>query len=494
MALQRLRRSGDDAGFSMLLVIGFGLIASMLMIIGTTIATRSLASSRGHGNFEGALAAAENGIDKALARSQKIYDVVGSDAYVTPSLGITGDLTPDCSASVISWSATMPTTPTAAQERAFARNALNGLPSSCLKVSEQGDYALFKPSGRQTVYAMGWYPHKGAAEAKSRLIKAEYLFVPYRPQLAILSSGPIALGSSTTVTSAPPNSPALAGVHSNATVTVTTGNPAVYGPVTSTQPGSSSSNKFYQNTGGAVSTAASVRIPSIDARKAWAANHASNPPGGWYDLCPNGTVHAPTGTAPCLGPQVGDASGGASFRGWTYNGVVTPPQWIAGSQLMQNGYSGTYYADGADVVNNASNSGSSVPNLTVIAAASTTTCNKIGGNISWDHTDVVAPSVSNLWFLADQDILTGGNYQAGGSNGTTVDSGLFIAGDQILMETSSAGAYGSVIAGDGCDPPDGSSLVDSNLVKNPSIYYDPNAQAPFVDIINTTLWLEYVGS
>jgi hypothetical protein len=28
-------------------------------------------------------------------------------------------------------------------------------------------------------------------------------------------------------------------------------------------------------------------------------------------------------------------------------------------------------------------------------------------------------------------------------------------------------------------------------VKNPSIYFDPNAQAPFIDLINTTLWLEF---
>jgi hypothetical protein len=37
------------------------------------------------------------------------------------------------------------------------------------------------------------------------------------------------------------------------------------------------------------------------------------------------------------------------------------------------------------------------------------------------------------------------------------------------------------------------SLVDNNQVKNPAIYYDPNVAAPFVDIVNTTLWLEFAG-
>ena len=98
-------RRSDDEGMSLILVIGFGFIAMALMIVGTTIATRSLASSREHSHFEGALSAAENGIDAALARSQKLYDVTGTDSYVTPSTGIPGDGTPDCNAAAVTWSA-----------------------------------------------------------------------------------------------------------------------------------------------------------------------------------------------------------------------------------------------------------------------------------------------------------------------------------------------------------------------------------------------------
>jgi hypothetical protein len=46
-----------------------------------------------------------------------------------------------------------------------------------------------------------------------------------------------------------------------------------------------------------------------------------------------------------------------------------------------------------------------------------------------------------------------------------------------------------VIAADEC-PPVG---TEKNEIKNPSIYYDPNGEAPFTDVINTTLWLEYTG-
>ncbi|MGH8939593.1 MAG: hypothetical protein ACRDV2_09610, partial [Actinomycetes bacterium] len=365
------RLAQNEGGFSLLIVIGVAFVAMALMIVSSTVATRSLTSSREHSHFEGAVAAAENGIDQALARSQTIYNLTGNDSYVSPSAGIVGDPSPDCSAAPISWTGyPMPAQPTNAQERTFAKAVLNALPPSCVRVTSQGDYAFFKPAGRQTIYSMGWHPHKGAPGAKSRLIKAEYLFVPYRPQAAILASGTVALGSSTTVTSAPPHDPALAGVHSNDTVTVTTGNPTVYGKVSSSNTSTATSNKFYANTatGGTVEAAPRIRIPAVNAAAVWAANRSSSPPGGWYDLCNDGRVRAPDGAAPCAGTELANVAGGGEFRGWSFDSSGSPTTWIAGSGLKQNGYSGTYYVNGADVVNNASNAGTAVPNLTVIVA------------------------------------------------------------------------------------------------------------------------------
>ena len=168
------------------------------------------------------------------------------------------------------------------------------------------------------------------------------------------------------------------------------------------------------------------------------------------------------------------------------------PVWSAGNELKRGGNSGTYYAHHADVTNPASNSGPAVPNLTVLASAPSLACNKVGGNITWGSSDPAAPSLTSTWLVADQDLKTTSNYQAGSASGSTVISGFFIAGDQVEMSTSSNGAYGAVIALDGCDP--NGSLVDANSIKNPSIYYDPNAQAPFTDVINNTLWLEYPSS
>ena len=62
----------------------------------------------------------------------------------------------------------------------------------------------------------------------------------------------------------------------------------------------------------------------------------------------------------------------------------------------------------------------------------------------------------------------------------------------MQMETSSQGAVGSVLVAGQCNHgnPD---LVGTSEIKNPEIYYDPNSDAPFTSIINTTLWLEYAG-
>ncbi len=321
---------------------------------------------------------------------------------------------------------------------------------------------------------------------KRRLLKAEYLFTPYSPKNAILTGGNLEIGSSTTVTSAPPSSPSVAAVHTNGNLTVTTGNPTVYGPVSQAGTGAlASSNKFYANPSGAVSTMVKQPLPKISALAVWGLNHAKPVPGGWYDLCLDGTARVPDGAAPCAGSVLSTNS----FRGWTFNGAPAVKQWLATSAIKQNGYSGTYYVHGADAIASASNAGSAVPNMTVIASTQSVGCNKVGGNIDWDHIDFSAPSVANVFLFADQDLRTSSNFSAGSASGGAVTSGFFIAGDQIDMSTSSNGAYGAVVAGDMCQPT--TSLVNANVVKNPSIYFDPNGHAPFVDIVNTTLWLEY---
>lgn len=480
---QRLRNGGDE-GIGMILVIAIVGIITTLMVVATTTAVRSLQSSRKHVSFESALSAAESGIDEALARAQKAYENDGSDTYATPSAGDSA-----CNASSIAWP--YATQPSADVERSWAKTQLLAIASNsaCRVSGVGGAYAFLKPTGRQAVYAIGFSPSYTSPERKTRLLKAEYLFTPYSPSHAILTGQNLEIDSSTTVTSAPPADPAVASVHSNGSITIPNGNPTVYGQVSQSGTGAAaSSNRFYGNgSSGTVATTVKQPIPVVSALAVWKSKHAAATPGGWYDLCADGTARTPNGATVCQGTVL--ATG--AWRGWTYDGSGAVKRWLATSAIKQNGYSGTYFINGGDAVSTASNAGSAVPNLTVIAAASTTTCSKVGGNIDWDQIDIAAPSLASTFMIADQDLMTRSNFRAGSDVAGTVVSGFFIAGDQVQLETSSNGAYGAVIAADQCKPAAGSSLVDSNVVKNPSIYFDPNAQTPFIDTVNSTLWLEY---
>lgn len=503
-----------DEGIGLILVMGTATVVTMLMIVLTTMATRALSSSSTHVSFEGAIAAAESGIDEGLARAQRTYDTVGTDSYSYPSSSET------CGAySTINWNTSTAPDGTAAPgsmptdaaglaiERQWAKSWLLTISanSNCLFTGPKGQYAFFKPVGHQTVYGMGWAPTR--ASGKMRYLKAEYLFTPYAPSNAILTQGTLDLSSSTTVTTAPPNATSLASVHTNGNLTNSTGNPSVYGPVSQSGTGSLVSDpKFYGNTGGTVTTSAVQGVPFVSALEVWGRQHANSQTLAttWYDLCPDGSVRTPTAstTAPCDAAATDDpyatggsptqiAAAGGSYRGWTHGTVNGVSTWYAGSALKGSGYSGVYYISGGDVVDNASNAGSPVPNLTVIAAATSTSCPKTGGNISWSQTDAAAPGLQGTFLLADQDLYVTHNVSFGSDINNTPVSGFFIAGDQVDMETSSNGVYGAIIAADQCNP--SGSLVSTNEIKNPSIYYDPNVAAPFVDIVNTTLWLEFAG-
>jgi Tfp pilus assembly protein PilX len=476
-----------DAGIGMIMVIGMTLVMTILVTVMLTMVQSSLRASGRHNTYDGALTAAESGIDQTLSRLQRDYVYYGAD-YLTPNSGTTMDPSPACNSSSINAPHSFAS---ADAERDWAKGKISQLVSnnpSCLQHTSQGDYVVIKPSGLQTVYAESWAPSYGASNVKSRLVKAEYLFAPYAPNDAVLTGCDLEIDSSTTVTTVPGEDPKLAAIHSNCTISVPNGNPTATGPVSSTGSSSASSNKFTDNTGGQVSNTPAETVPPITAREVYTMNEAQYS-SNWYDLCPDGTVRSPSSSGPCTGTLLTTLTNGSGqWRGFQYAGSSGG---AASWKLVSGAGDGIYYVQGGNVTMGTGLGNPSSSAVTVIAAATDeTACPKVGGTIDWDHNDISAPYLTNLFLLADADLTTESNFHAGGVNSDgTVSSGLFVAGDQINMQTSSQGAYGSVIAADQC----AASAGEKNVIKNPSIYYDPNAQAPFTSIINTTLWLEYVG-
>jgi hypothetical protein len=487
MNRQAFRR---DDGVGMILVIALSVFIFGLVVTGAMMASNSLALSRHRGNFEAALSAAESGIDQTLGQLQAAYDLYAAD-FPVPALASSNFPDPVCDASPVAQPEDFAT---AQEEETWATTAIQALVAShpeCITTTESGQFIVLKPAtpkvdgrypGFGRVYAMGWAPSRAVAGGSSRLVKVEYVFLPYTPQQAILTNGNLALSSSTLVSTAAGYDASLAAVHSNGTIS-TTGNPTVYGMVTSVGDSSASSNNFYANPGGAVTEAPTVAVPRVSARSFYfnAPNSdAVAVSSRWYDLCPDGTVKAWSSAGPCSG----EVKATSAAIGWAYENSTRT--WVA----SRNSVPGVFYVHEGNVDVGTGNA--VIPYITVIA--SSRNANDCGtkqyGNIRWDHYEMANPGFRNLFLYADADIETFSNFTAGdrGTGGTAVSSGMFVAGDQISMQTSSQGAVGSVVAADKCST---SPMVTSNEVKNPAVYFDPDGDSPFTDIINTTLWLEY---
>lgn len=504
---RRLGRIGSDEGMGMILVIGLLALISALIVVSGTIAVNAITSSNNRVTFEQALATAENGVDFSLGKLQKAFDERNED-WPTPSPPTPADPSPICNSAVVNQTAT-----TDAAQRIEARNVLRSIATNaaCRQRGAVGEYVIWKPPTPLVgglypkygkVYAMSFVPRYdlGNPHMKVRLLKAEYLFMPYRPTHAVLTGGALALDSSTTVTTAYGIDPSEASVHTNGTVSVI-GNPTVTGAVTSTGTSTAQSDNFSSSTnpGGAVTTLSKQRIPNVDAQALYFRSVNDHPQyatwtsgvytGTWFDLCDDGSARPRSATGPCEADASEILNPGAlgSFRGWTHNSSTRV--WIASSATQP----GIYFVHEGSVA--VGNGNGSIANITVIAQAKDADdcAGKKYGNIEWNHYDMKAPAFTNLFMYADSDIMTHSNFSAGqGVSSPPVISGMFVAGDQISMQTSSAGAVGSVVVGDECNTgsPD---LVTSNSIKNPEIYYDPNSDAPFTSIISTTLWLEYAG-
>lgn len=486
-------RDGADAGLGMIMVIGLAGVMTILIGVLVVTAINSLDGSSRHDHFDLALTSAESGIDQTLSRLQADY-VYNGGVYITPNnVSTSFQSTPPCNATPIAWGGPFATN---TLERNWARTQLTTLVSahpSCLQHSANGDFAVIAPTGVQSVYAMGWSPSYGAEHAESRLVKAEYLFVPYAPTNAILTGGNLEIDSSTTVNTPSNVDPCLALVHTNGTLSIGGGAAQLDGQVTATQGSAGAGYKVpdckdaTRNTGAVVISPAQP-VPVVSAREVYNSSVGSYP-NSWYDLCPNGDVRQGSTSGPCTGNLLADSSvtSSAGYRNWRYDGMSTSDLGAAIWTGMKGGvYDGIYYANGADIQQDNANPSSN--SVTLIAAATSSTgCPKVGGNITWGKNNFASPALKGMFMLADADLSTNSNFYAGSSS----SPGLFIAGDQMDLETSSQGAYGAVIAADQCS--NGGSGITKDVVKNPTVTYVPNASAPFTSIIDTTLWLEYTG-
>jgi hypothetical protein len=475
-------RLRDDAGIGMILVLGITVFVAGLTVTAATIAQNGLGQSRQRINFERSMASAESGIDYALGHLQYAFDEAGAD-YPIPS----ADFAPssDCPVAEIE----LPDLKNV-NEKQWAKAQLKLLAEEhpeCLIDTPDGQVMVLKPknsaggAGIQygRVYAMGWSPGYGHPKASSRTVKAEYVFMPYRPKHAILTGQSLTLQStSTDVMGAHGVDPKEASVHTNGDLTVI-GQPTVTGPVSYSGSATGSFSNFKDDT---ATKKKDFRIPKVSAVGFYKKAPKVDPDAmlTWTDLCPNGEAKAYSSAGPCTGGKVGESP----YKGWSFNSGTRT--WTASKDTA----SGTYFVHHADVANGTGNG--TIPNLTVIASAEGTGCTgKQYGNIVWDHYDTPAPAFNNLFFMADGDLEATSNFYSGQSAPGNVVSGMYVAGEEIRVFTSSSGLVGAILAANQC--PNDTGPVSSNEVQGQIVKFDPKSESPFSSLISTTLWLEYVG-
>jgi hypothetical protein len=479
----------DDAGFALILVIGFMTIILGIVAVSLSVANRSLNSSSAHTNYDRALAVAESGVDQTLGTLKVNQDFANASTSTS------------CSGLAYSLST----------ERAWARCTIAAAATiATVTHTVNGDFYAMRPAGLQTVYSMGWVPSITTAHPKKRLIKTDYIYADYVPSQALLVGGNLDMSGSVAISGATGQP---SGVHSNGNIT-SGASDRIDGPVTAS--GTYDCAAHDTNATPCLTTGNNTAvqpIPDIDPLFSYHnqvpvyggnADGLADPTlynGTWWDLCPDGTVHAPAaGTAaiPCSGTML-DSSG--SYRGWTWTAgtSTTPPQW----RMTQDDspYAGAYYVWRGNAYIDGKTGHGHTWNATVFAEAgqptaiapyssagvpggytNTATCGKYGGDIAWNHTDV-DDYIPGTVFVAGADLIDSANNNAG--------AGIFAAADQVHMSTSSASLTGAIVAGDACkgDP----SSPDTNQVQGITLTYDDTGEGAVASVVRTTLWLEYVG-
>lgn len=456
----------DERGIGLVLVIGVTAAMLLIMSVSVVVATNSLSSARTHVFYEQAMASAETGLESTLGLIQTAHD--GGGEYSSPS---------DCTARW-EWPSTDP--PTIAAERAWAEAAIAGMPASCVQRGGEGEYIAFRAldlagTNVPVVYSMGWSPGRDAAEAKSRLIKADYVFGAYQPEFAVLTGGALQMLNDVTVTG-----PTAGGadVRSNSSFV---GNNMIRVDGDIVASGTNNLAATCPNgqiAGVCLQNESRAPLPTITAYSVYR-SLASAMAGSWYDLCPDGTVRRPdpARTSPCTGTI---ASAVTPYDGWDLATVSGIPTWT---------YSGggsadarIYYAYWADVVLD----GGAADNDTVTMIADADDRNGIcalrGGDIEWRSGNVTG-SVPGLVMVADGSLTA--------SAPATARGGMLAAGADVQLRNSTGtptAITGSLLASSTCP-----AAVASEVNGNIALTFDDSADVPVASVLRTTSWLELSG-
>jgi len=369
-------------------------------------------------------------------------------------------------------------------------SVIDTMPASCIVKGGQGEYITFRAldsigTPMPVVYSRGWSPSRTAAEHGDRVVRAEYLFSPYKPTQAVLTEGSLDFSGSVEVNLNADSIATSADVHSNNNIFAGNNSLIVNGSLsasgTNDKSGTCPNNKI---TGTCDAEAPPVAIPVVSARALYR-GLASSTKSAWFDLCPDGTVHSPdpVGKQPCAGTVL---SAAGSYRGWTLVDAGTLQATWKFAPVSGTDYPGAYYVYQANAELGGANKKATPAPISVVVEANPSgdpnnalTCGKSGGNLTW-KLSAISNYLPGVIFLADGTIY--------GEANDLIGRGVVAAGDRIDWATSSSTIVGSVLTSGNCPAAGG------NTLQGVKVSYDSSTEFPLSTIVRTTQWLELSGN
>jgi hypothetical protein len=424
-----LRMTAADGGFAMVSVVLMAVVLLTVTLMTVTQVQQATNQGIGHLSFEREIHLAETGVDQVLARLQQ------------DNTWSTTDAVPDESS--------------AAAEKIWAKAQLED-PLTPLYDSDGGQYAVVKPSGRSIVYAAGWAPSRAAAK-RTRVVKVEYLFSTYTPANAVLSNGPLTIGGSASVEGA------LGNVHANGDITVVGSALSVSGTLTAT-------GTVTNAQAGWLGSQAPQEVPEVNPRSIYDKFATDlDYSGNWYDLCPDGSVRAPSSSGPCNGTVLSSSGG---LRGWKYQSG----EW----KNDRDPVDGVYYV----YQKTASVRGTSTPwHATILAEPSGSDGSLSEGDIEMTGNPLLSGFLPDIALVAGRDLDIQGTGSGDGSY-----EGL-LGGHEQFKVTGNPTLTGAIV-GEGSADSLGSP-VDLNYVSGSMVItHETGLEADLGGLVRTTLWLE----
>lgn len=430
----------------MVLVLGIGVLVIGMGVLAHTLFTSAVNTSSRHLTYEQAIHVAEQGIDQTLARLK------ANTAYNT---GVV-----------------LPAFATTADEQAWVRQEVANAPAAAVQQAPGGEVLAIKPLNRNVIYSASWIPSRAAA-ARTRIVKAEYLpFSTFSPDHAILTAGALEIGGNSAVNG-------IGGsVHANGDVEIW-GSAEISGDLSTSGVFTSEGGEVH---GDRLAMVPTEDIPEIDPRAVWNQHAQSGVyDGNWYDLCPDGRVRLPDGSAPCAGTEVANTSSGTEFRGWKLSGDT----WGVGGNVD---YDGVYYVYQGNISLTGNPGSTASPWLATLiaeaapAGAGAGSCTNLAkGDIDIRGTPVITGFLEGLLVMAGRDLEVNGNTQQ-------AYEGVMAAHEQVDA-SGNATLNGAIINGEDCDTP-GSPVTANRVSGSMMLTHHADLEIPVGGDVRTTLWLE----